>query len=525
MIITPSIVLSLVFSAAIAQDPPVPDVVEVEIASTTAPELLPDLNSVTEHEITVDGKVLRYQATAGTLPLFDESTGDVEARIFFVSYERLEPKPSSSLAQGAPEKWVASDPTTRPVTFCFNGGPGSSSVWLHLGAWGPKRVAMGDAGALLPPPWQLVDNDTTLLDRTDLVFIDPVTTGFSRAAEGVDDGDYHGLEKDGRAVAEFIRLWTTRNGRWPSPKFIAGESYGTTRAAWLADELQDRQGMFLNGVILISSVLDFSTVRFGRNNLLPDVLYLPTYAATGWYHGKVDRERFPTVESVVEAAEIFAIERYLPALAAGTSISEGDQVAVVSGLSRLTGLDPVFIERRNLRLSGGAVQKELLRDDRVTVGRLDSRFTGRDADAGGTRTEFDPSYAAIQGPYTATLNDYVRRELGFSSDIPYEILTGRVRPWDYSRYENRYVDVAGRLRAAMVQNPDLRVFNAAGYYDMATPHFAADWVINHLELEPDFQDHVTRTYYPAGHMMYVHDESREALDRDLEAFYDATLRR
>ena len=524
MITTPSIVLSLVFMAAFIQEAPVPETASANTVSTT-PVLIPESDSVTEHEITVDEKVVHYKATAGTLPLFDEASGDVKARIFFVSYERLEPDQSSSVAQGGPEKWVASDPATRPVTFCFNGGPGSSSVWLHLGAWGPKRVAMGDAGSLLPPPWKLVDNDTTLLDLTDLVFIDPVTTGFSRAAEGVDDGAYHGLEKDGSAVAEFIRLWTTRNGRWPSPKFIAGESYGTTRAAWLADELQDRHGMFLNGVILISSVLDFSTVRFGRNNILPDVLYLPTYAATGWYHGKVDRDRFPTVESVVDAAEIFAIERYLPALAAGTSLSEGDQAAVIAGISGLTGLDPVFIEQRNLRLSGGAVQKELLRDDRVTVGRLDSRFTGRDADASGTGTEFDPSYAAIQGPYTATLNDYVRRELGFSSDIPYEILTGRVRPWDYSRYENRYVDVAGRLRAAMVQNPDLRVFNAAGYYDMATPHFAADWVINHLELEPDFQDHVTRTYYPAGHMMYVHDESRKALDRDLEAFYDATLRR
>ena len=519
-----SLSTGITFAAAQDADVDLEVVIEEPVALESGPPvLLPDVDSVTEHEIEVDGESLRYRATAGTLPLFNESDGEVRARIFFVSYERLEPGTAAAESSDPADVWTLPDPATRPVTFCFNGGPGSSSVWLHLGAWGPRRVAMGDAGGLTPPPWNLVDNDTTLLDLTDLVFIDPVTTGYSRAEDGVDDGLYHGLERDGRAVAEFIRLWTTRNGRWNSPKFIAGESYGTTRAAWLASELQSRHGMFLNGVVLVSSVLDFGTVRFNRSNILPDVLYLPTYAATGWYHGRVDRERFPTVESVVEAAEGFAMERYMPALAAGNKLPADERAVVVAGLSRLTGLEPAFLEEWDLRIWGGPFQKELLRTERKTVGRLDSRFVGRDARAAGQSPEFDPSMEAIRGPYTATLNDYVRRELDFKSDLPYEILTGRVRPWDYSRWENRYVDVASNLRSAMVRNPGLRVFHAGGWYDMATPPFAADWVFDHLELEPDDRDRIERAYYPAGHMMYVHDPSRLKLDRDLEGFYERTL--
>lgn len=489
--------------------------------SPREPVLHPVEDSTTIHEIVKDGEVIRYRATAGTLPLFEESDGEVRASIFFIAYERLEA--SEADADSTEAEWVLPDPATRPVTFSFNGGPGSSSVWLHLGAWGPKRVEMGDAGSLLPPPWDLVDNEATLLDRSDLVFIDPVTTGYSRAADGVDHHDFHGLERDGRAVAEFIRLWTTRNDRWGSPKFIAGESYGTTRAAWLADELQTRHGMFLNGVVLVSSVLDFGTIRFNRNNILPDVLYLPTYAATGWYHGKVDRERYPTMDDVVEAAETFAMESYMPALAAGTALPEARRAEVVAGLSDLTGLEPGFIEDWDLRLWGGPVQKELLRDRRETVGRLDSRFKGRDARAAGQSPEYDPSMEAIRGPYTATLNDYVRGDLGYESDLPYEILTGRVHPWDYSRWENRYVDVARNLRSAMVRNPDLMVFHAGGWYDMATPPMAADWVFDHLELEPADRERIVKAYYPAGHMMYVHDQSRVDLDRDLGAFYDRAV--
>jgi carboxypeptidase C (cathepsin A) len=460
----------------------------------------------TLHQVEIGGEALHYRALAGTLPLFDESDGSVKAEVFHVAYLKVE-------REG--EEWVLPDPSTRPILFLFNGGPGSSSVWLHLGAFGPRRVLMGDVGSLLPAPWKVVPNDACLLDVADLVFIDPVTTGYSRAAEGIDDGQFHGLEQDADSVAEFIRLFITRHARWQSPKLIGGESYGTTRAAALATELQERHGMFLDGVVLVSSVLDFGTIRFARNNDLPYALFLPTYAATAWYHGQLDATRYPTLESVLSEAEQWALSGYLPALARGSSIGEEERERTIQALVRLTGLSREIIAQANLRVGPSLFRKELLRSSRRTVGRLDSRFIGFDADAAGDRPEYDPSYSAIQGPYTAAMNHYVRSDLGYEIDLPYEILSGRVQPWDYSGFEGRYVDVAGRLRSAMVRNPRLKVFVASGYYDLATPHFAADYVIDHLELEPEFMKHVTVDYYPAGHMMYVNDDLRLKLSEDV----------
>ena len=464
-----------------------------------------------DHQVEINGETVHYRAIAGTQPLFEESDGSVKAEVFHVAYLKLE-------REG--EEWVHPDPSTRPILFLFNGGPGSSSVWLHLGAFGPRRVLMGDVGSLLPAPWQVVPNDACLLDVADLVFIDPVTTGYSRAAEGEDDHQFHGLEQDTSSVAEFIRLFVSRNGRWQSPKYIGGESYGTTRAAALSSSLQDRHGIFLDGVILVSSVLDFGTIRFARNNDLPHALYLPTYAATAWYHEMLDRTDYPTLRSAIDDAESWSLTGYLPALARGSSIGTEEKADVVDRLSRLTGLPGTVIEQANLRVGPGLFRKELLRSDRETVGRLDSRFTGFDADASGSRPEYDPSYSAIQGPYTAAMNHYVRSDLGYESDLPYEILTGRVHPWDYSDFEGRYVDVAGRLRSAMVRNPELRVFVASGYFDLATPHFAADYVLDHLELEPAFLEHISVKYYPAGHMMYVNDDLRVGLSRDVRSWFE-----
>ena len=466
-----------------------------------------------DRQIALGGKTLHYRASAGTLPLFDESDGSVKAEIFHVAYLKLE-------QQG--DQWVLPEASTRPILFLFNGGPGSSSVWLHLGAFGPRRVLMGDVGDLKPPPWKLVPNDGCLLDVADLVFIDPVTTGYSRAAEGEDDHQFHGLEQDANAVAEFIRLFITRHGRWQSPKLIGGESYGTTRAAALSELLQNRHGVFLDGVILVSSVLDFGTIRFGRNNDLPHALFLPTYAATAWYHDRLDRDRYPTLESVITDAEDFAIDRYLVALARGNALEPTEKAAVVARLSQLTGLSEDVYLQANLRVGPGTFRKELLRTSRETVGRLDSRFIGFDADAVGSRPEYDPSYSAIQGPYTAAMNHYIRMELGYESDLPYEILTSRVHPWDYSEFEGRHVDVSDRLRSAMVRNPNLRVFLASGYFDLATPHFAADYVVDHLRLEPAFQEHVETRYYPAGHMMYVADELRRRLSDDVRSWLKTT---
>ncbi|MEE2907066.1 MAG: peptidase S10 [Planctomycetota bacterium] len=460
---------------------------------------------VTESSITLGDETIQYRATAGMQPLLTE-TGETRANIFHVAYERLD-------ENGEP---LSASPENRPITFCFNGGPGSSSVWLHLGAWGPVRVDMGDAGKLKPAPWTLVPNDGSLLDVSDLVFIDPVTTGFSRSTEDQSHQDFHGLEADADAVAEFIRLYLTRNERWLSPKYIAGESYGTTRAAVLAERLQRRHGVFLNGVILVSAILDFQTTDFAPGNDVANPLYLPTFAATAWYHGKLPDDI--SLQQAIERAEAYASNQYLVALYQGSSLPEPQRQAIARSLATLTGLPAEYIVRSNLRLYPSRFRKELLRDQRRTVGRLDSRFTGVDADAASDRPEYDPSYAVIQGPYTAAMNHYVRVDLGFESDVPYEILTGRVHPWDMNA-RNRYLDVSTRLTNAMLFNPELHVFLAEGLYDLATPFAAAEYTLRHMELEPEFLKHVTIKQYESGHMMYLHDPSRAAMRQDLLEFY------
>lgn len=459
----------------------------------------------TVHSIELDGQAVEYEAIAGTLPLFDEKDGSVEAEIFHIAYLRRDV-----------------DPGTRPLIFLFNGGPGSSSVWLHMGAFGPVRVLTGDAGSLRPPPWSTAPNEGCLLDVADMVFIDPVSTGFSRMAEGGAHEDFHGLEQDAESVARFIRLFITRHDRWQSPKYIGGESYGTVRSAALVEKLQDGQGIYLNGVLLVSSILDFGTVRTSGGNDLPYCLFLPTYAATAWEHGLLDRGRFPDLPSAVAAAESYAIERYLPRLAMGTSLDPTLRQQTVEELAGLTGLDRDLIDRADLRVGPSRFRKELLADRGEVVGRFDSRFLGPVMDPMTTRPEYDPSYTAIVGPYTSTLNHYVRTVLGYRSDLPYEILTGKVWPWDYSGFENRYVAVADRLKRSMVKNPSLGVFIASGYFDLATPHFATDYVVDHMELSRDFLDHLEVEYYPAGHMMYLNDALRVKLSKDVRSWIEKT---
>ena len=473
-----------------------------EAPPETTPEVVLRPDPVTtDHSITLNGELIDYQATAGTLPLFNELDGSVEAEIFHVAYMKKD-----------------ADSAKRPILFLFNGGPGSSSVWLHLGAFGPVRVLSGDAGALAPPPWKTGPNDASLLDVADLVFIDPVSTGFSRMAEGSDHEDFHGLEQDAAAVARFIRLFITRHDRWESPKYIGGESYGTIRSAVLSEKLQDGEGIYLNGVLLVSSVLDFGTIRTSASNDLPYCLFLPTYAASCWYHGVMDRTDHPTLESAVSAAESFAIKQYLPALAMGTSLPSEQEASVVASLSHFTGLDPDLLRKANLRIGPTRFRKELLESRSEIIGRFDSRFVGPVMDPLAPYPAYDPSYTAIVGPYTASLNQYMREGLGYRSDLPYEILTGKVRPWDYSSFENRYVAVADRLKESMVKNPSLMVFIASGYFDLATPHFAADYVVDHMQLTPDFLRHVDVEYYPAGHMMYLNDALRQKLSKDVRSW-------
>ena len=459
----------------------------------------------TKHSVRIGGQEVKYTATAGTIVMKLED-GTPKASVFFVAYTKDD----------------VNDAARRPITFAFNGGPGAGSLWLHVGALGPRRVEMGDAGNLLPPPYKFVDNEASILDVTDLVFIDPVTTGYSRTVPGEADKQFHGVQEDVQSVGDFIRLWTTRNRRWGSPKFLAGESYGTTRAAGLSGYLQQRYGMYLNGIILISSILNFQTAEFDVGNDLPYVLYLPTYTAIAWYHKKLPTDLQGDLQKAISESKVFAVSEYADALMKGDALPQARRTEIAQKLSRLTGLSAEYIDRANLRIEIQRFDKELMKNERRTVGRLDGRFTGIDADAAGEQPDYDPSLAAIVGPYTATLNEYVRGELKFESDLPYEFLTGRVRPWNYAPYENRYVNVAETLRRAMTQNQFLRIFVGKGYYDLATPFFAADYTFDHLGLDPTLRAHISGGYYEAGHMMYVHHDSLVKLKQDLAQFIQAS---
>lgn len=460
----------------------------------------------TKHTVKIGGQEIKYTATAGTILLKLED-GTPKASVFYVAYTKDD----------------VSDLTKRPVTFTFNGGPGAASIWLHLGAFGPRRVQMGDVSALLPPPYKLVDNEYSLLDITDLVFIDPVSTGYSRAVPGEAPKQFHGVEEDIQSVGDFIRLYATRNKRWTSPKFLAGESYGTTRAAGLSGYLQGRYGMYLNGIALISTILNFQTAEFDRGNDLPYMLYLPTYTAIAWYHKKLSADLQGDLQKAVDESRKFASGEYADALMEGDNLSTPRKTEIAQKLARLTGLPAQFIEQANLRIEIFRFDKELLRSERRTVGRLDGRFKGIDDDAAGSEPTYDPSLAAIVGPYTATLNDYVRGELKFESDLPYEFLTGRVRPWNYAPYENRYINVAETLRSAMTENPFLHVYVAKGYYDLATPFFAAEYTMDHLGLDPSLRGHLSGGYFEAGHMMYVHQPSLVKLKQELKEFMASSV--
>jgi carboxypeptidase C (cathepsin A) len=477
-----------------------------------------DQLSITQHVFTGVSKTIRYTVTAGTIVLKEESekkgeaAGQAEdekarAAIFFIAYTRDD----------------VEDKARRPLTFSFNGGPGSSSVWLHLGLLGPRRVQLDDVGNLPAPPFRLVDNDYSLLDLTDLVFIDPVSTGYSRAVTGEKAGDFHGFRKDIESVGDFIRLYTSRYMRWTSPKFLIGESYGTTRAAGLAGYLQERHGLYLNGIMLVSAILNFQTASFDPGNDLPYILFLPTYTATAWYHKRLAPELQKNLPATLREAEAFALGDYAQALLYGAALPDELRASVAEQLARYTGLTQDYVERTDLRINIQRFVKELLRAERRTVGRLDSRFKGIDRDSVGEQSEYDPSLLNVLGPYTAVFNDYVRGELKYESDLPYEILTERVMPWSYATHENQYVNVAETLRKAISINPYLKVFVANGYYDLATPYYATRYTVNHLGLDPTLSANISLGFYEAGHMMYTHLPSLARLRADLGDFIASAL--
>jgi carboxypeptidase C (cathepsin A) len=463
---------------------------------------------VTHHEIHAGGKTLRYTATAGMMPLKNIDTGEVEAHIFYIAY---------TLDGQQPEH--------RPLTFSFNGGPGSASVWLHLGAIGPKRVPMQPDGMMPPPPFRLIDNEYTWLDHTDLVFIDPVGTGYSRAVKRDQTKKFLGLRGDVESVGEFIRLYLGRYERWSSPLFLVGESYGTTRAAGLSGYLVEH-GVAFNGIMLISSILNFQTTDSTPGNDLPYILFLPTYASAAWYHKKLSPDLQQDLDKLHSEVEHWAATGYAEALAKGDRLTPQERQDVIDHLARYTGLSKTYIDESNLRIDEPHFTKELLRDQRKTIGRLDSRFTGTSRSAVSERSEFDPSMSAIRPPYTAMFNQYVRTELGYKSDLEYYILGGGFRfdEWDWGVQRGGFPDTAQSLKDAFDKNPFMKLFIGSGYYDLATPYFATQYTLNHMALDPAQHARVSLGYYGAGHMMYIQDSSLGELKKDVAAFMAGALK-
>jgi carboxypeptidase C (cathepsin A) len=457
--------------------------------------------SQTQHTLRLDGRDIKYTATAGTLPVLSED-GKVAARMFYVAYTK-----------------EGEDAKTRPVSFLYNGGPGAATVWLHMGSFAPRHVQMADEGFQPAPPYKLVDNENTLLDVTDLVFVDAISTGYSRVVSGVNAAQFHGQTGDLRAFGQFINEYLKVYNRWPSPKFLIGESYGTIRSAGLSQELQTRHGIELNGIVLVSSLLTYQTILTGPQNDVAFVSYFPTYTTTAWYHKRLPPDlQNKTIKQVADEARAFATGEYATTLLKGNSLSDAERRAVAQKIARLTGLSADYVERTNLRIDPGRFRKELLRDKRLVIGRLDTRYTATDVDAAGENEEFDPSNTALQGAYTAMFMDYVKNELKWESDIHYET-TGNVRPWTYD--QNKYMDMTEPLRQTMAKNPHLKVHVVAGYYDMACVFMGSEINFWHLGYDKTFTDRVSFSYYEGGHMMYTRPSAHKSLKADVAKFITA----
>jgi carboxypeptidase C (cathepsin A) len=497
---TASVGALLLASPVLAQDEK-PDRTEAK-AEKADSAIPPPVVSTTRHSGSFGGQRIGYRAIAGETYLKDKDGKPLAA---ITSYSYL--------------KDGAVDPR-RPVTFLWNGGPGSGSLWLHMGAFGPKRVVIpSDARDDGGPPYPIVDNPESLLDVTDLVFIDPVGTGFSRALGKTDPKDYWGVTKDAKSMAQFIRQWLDANGRWTSPKYIGGESYGTTRSAAVINELEGGYtDVAINGVILISTILDFSQAAEVPGNELGYVTTLPSMAAAAWFHDRVPN-RPATVEEFVAEARAFAIGPYASALLKGNGLTPEERAAIRPRLARYTGVSEQFLDRADLRLSTDRFYKELLRDRGLTVGRLDARYTGRDFDNAGESPDNDPSFYAIDGAYTAAMNAYARQTLKYSPEVVYSSIGG-VRDWDWKiggpRGGEGYLNVAPYIGKAMRENSGLRVFVGQGYYDFATPFFGAEYSLNRTGIPNDGR--IQWRYYHAGHMMYVRDEDLRKLSADVRAF-------
>jgi carboxypeptidase C (cathepsin A) len=456
-------------------------------------------------------KKVAYTATAAT-QVFESN--DEKVSFFYVAYAKDD-----------------ADPAERPILFCFNGGPGSSTVWLHLGLFGPKRLQFDEDGFKVGMQGRLVDNEHSILDVADVICIDAMGTGLSRTAEKGEEKKFHHFKKDIEAFSEFIVHYLNKNGRWPSPKYLAGESYGTLRGAGIAHELFTRHNVEFNGVIFISMILNYQTSAIDRNNMLihagndlPFAVYLPTYAATAWYHERLpEKHQKKALRDFLNEVEEFALGEYWSALAQGDGIEESRRERIAEILGEYTGLDAEFIDHYDLRIPIMRFCKELLRDRKRTVGRIDSRFVGIDRVSAGDNIEADPSIDATGGVAASALNEYLRGELGFETDDVYEIMSMEVnKAWDYEDFKGRYVDTSESLREVLSRSRGTKVLVANGYYDLATPHFATEYTLSHMGLDPEVRENVELTYYEAGHMMYIHQPSLKQLASDLREFVGET---
>jgi carboxypeptidase C (cathepsin A) len=482
-----------------------------EAESKPAPEVPPkEESSVTEHSIRIAGQTVSYKATAGTILLKDEKS-EPTASIYYTAYTRSDVK----------------DLSQRSLAFLYNGGPGSSSVWLHMGAFGPRRVITADAEATPPPPYKVMDNTNSLLDKADLVFIDPVGTGFSHAVGKAQDKNFWGIDEDVNALAQFVRSYVSRNNRWNSAKFLIGESYGTFRSAALANYLQDHNGMDFNGIVLISTVLDLGTISFHPGDDMSYIFYLPSYAATAWYH-KTLKERPGDLNAFLVEARRFASSEYADALMKGSKLSDSEKADAAKKLARFTGLGEDYLLKANLRVNLSQFREELQRSKGLTTGRLDARFAGPSRDLLGEYAEYDPQSSAVTGPFTAAFNTYVREELKFGQDKEYVILSEIAGPnWDWKHNPGRGFNfpgspnVEGDLVEAMIANPHLRVEVENGIYDLATPFFATEYTMDHLGLPEKLPGHIQMQYYDAGHMMYLRDEDLAKLSSNVGKFIES----
>lgn len=468
-----------------------------------------ETETVTHHSVTINGHSIDYTATAGTLLIRDDK-GEPSASVFYVAYTRDGIK----------------DRSKRPVTFLYNGGPGSSTIWLHMGAFGPMRVVTSNAKPTPPPPYDLVNNQYSLLDKTDLVFIDAVGTGFSEPVGKHEGKDFWGVDQDVAAFGKFIQRYITVNNRWNSPKFLLGESYGTTRSANLADWLQ-QNGVACNGVILVSSVLNYGDTMPGTD--LEYVTYLPSYAAIAWEHDKLPNKPADLAAFVQQARE-FAMGEYQRALFMGARLPQAEYNDVLAKLHQFTGLPEQYLKDANLRVNPSRFRAELLRDEGRTIGRYDARFEGINIDNAEETPDYDPSDSAIGPAFTAAFHWYLTNELKYPSDKPYKVTNFQIiRSWDWKHpLPGRRMfrvpplpDVAANLGEALRQNPHLQVFSANGYYDLATPFFKTEFDIDQLDLPADINRNVHFHYYPSGHMIYLNVPSLEQLKGDLAQFYDS----